>query len=488
VIAAGVFAVRLAQVRLFFEEPPAEHLEEKRSYLASLTAIDPTRAPNFIVILFDDLGWGDLSVQGNALIRTPRIDRAAEEGVRLTHFYSASPVCTPSRAALLTGRYPPRAGVRHHVFFPDESLVGTLRRVLGEPNELDRDEILLPEALAAAGYTTAMVGKWHLGGRPGHRPNDFGFQSWFGVLWSNDMWPLHLFRNDEIVERDGRPASLFGEHDEEDPLGPGGVDQSRLTERYTDEAIAFVEANRDRPFFLYVSHTAPHVPHYPSPDHAGASEGGVYGDVIEDLDRSTGAILDALSRLGLESNTLVLITSDNGADWSGSPGGLRGRKQETFEGGQRVPMIARWPGRLPAGAVTDAMAMNIDIFPTLLDLAGLPLPTDRTIDGRDMLPVLADGRASPHESLLYFPTLGGEPVAVRDARFKFRESTGQLGRDRPHLSALEGDAEAHDLRHKYPEVARRLSEVLEAAQREFDANPRGWKTAASPDPRSGSGD
>jgi arylsulfatase A-like enzyme len=477
--------VRLAQVKIFPAESVSARPVAKRSYLASVPRVDPSSAPNFVVIFFDDLGWGDLSVQGNRLIRTPHIDRAAEEGVRLTRFYSASPVCTPSRAALLTGRYPPRAGVSRHVFFPDESLVGTLRRVLGENNELPRDEILLPEALAAAGYATGMVGKWHLGGRPGHRPNDFGFQSFFGVLWSNDMWPLHLFRDDEVVERDERPRSLLGEHDEERPLGPGGVDQSRLTERYTDEGIAFIEANRDQPFFLYVAHSSPHVPHYPSADHAGESPGGVYGDVVEDLDRSTGAILDALTRLELDERTLVLITSDNGADWSGSPGNLRGRKGDTFEGGQRVPMIARWPGRLPPGVVSAEMAMNIDVFPTLLGLADVPLPADRPVDGRDLMPLLADGAASPHENLLFFPVLGGEPEAVRDARFKYRASTGQIGRSRPHLTLVDSDTEAHDLRHLYPDDTSRLAAVLEDARREFAENPRGWKQPPEPEPPDG---
>jgi len=466
---------RLAQATWFVSTSAPERMEEKERYLESLEAVDPQRVPNFVVIFFDDLGWGDLSVQGNALIDTPRIDRAAAEGLRLTHFYSASPVCTPSRAALLTGRYPPRAGVSQHVFFPDESWLGLARRAAGLANELPRDEVLLPEVLRAAGYATGMVGKWHLGGREGHRPPDFGFDEYFGLLWSNDMFPLDLYRGGEIIERDGRPKSAFGEHDEERPLGPGGVDQAELTQRYTDESIAFLERHRDQPFLLYVAHTFPHVPHYPAREHAGESDGGVYGDVVEDLDRSTGAILDALARLGLDDETLVLITSDNGADYGGSPGGLRGRKGEILEGGQRVPMIARWPGHVQAGESSDAMAMNIDVFPTLLGLAGLPLPTDRLIDGRDLTALLTQGAPSPHEQLFYFPVFGSLPEAVRDERFKLLRSSGVLGRDRPHMTRLDADRESHDLRSRYPETASRLAAALEAKREEFAQNLRGWR-------------
>jgi arylsulfatase A-like enzyme len=410
------------------------------------------------------------------MIATPRIDRAAAEGVRMNHFYSASPVCTPSRAALLTGRYPVRSGITQHVFFPADSPFGTLRLMLGARNELPADEITVAEALAAAGYATGMVGKWHLGGTPGHQPNDFGFQTYYGVLWSNDMQPLHIYRDREIEERDTTDVQPFRAYRHEDAeIENRGVDQSRLTELYTREAIAFLERHRDGPFFLYLSHTFPHVPLFASPEHAGESEGGLYGDVVEDLDRSTGAVLDALARLGLERDTLVLITSDNGADYNGSAGGLRGRKQETYEGGQRVPMIALWPERIPAGVVTGAMAMNIDFFPTLLGLADVPLPTDRIIDGHDLTSVWTEGAAGPHELLFYYPPIGEEPDAVRDARFKYLRSTGDEGRDRPHLSDVADDAEAHDLHRKHPEAARRLADALDAMQRGVAENPRGWR-------------
>ena len=236
--AASALAFRYVQTRFFYAPIPVERLEEKAAYLEAVPTVARDRAPNFVVVFFDDLGWGDLSSYGNRLIRTPRIDALATEGVRMTSFYSASPVCTPSRAALLTGRLPSRTRTEMNVFFPDTHPFGVLRQMMGWGNELPRDEILLAEALGAAGYATGMVGKWHLGGSPGHRPNDFGFDSWFGVLWSNDMTPLHVYRDGEIEEKGRResPWSIFRDADED---RGDGIDQRRLTERYTDEAIDF---------------------------------------------------------------------------------------------------------------------------------------------------------------------------------------------------------------------------------------------------------
>ncbi len=475
ILALLLAGLRWAQVELFYRPLAPERLEEKTRYLDGVPAA-AADAPSFVVIFFDDLGHGDLSSYGNQLVRTPAIDRAAAEGLRMTSFYSASPVCTPSRAALLTGRFPVRSHTDRHVFFSDESPIATLRKMLGLGNELIRDEILLPEVLRAAGYATGMVGKWHLGGIPGHRPTDFGFEDWFGVLWSNDMQPLHLYRGDEIEIRDETPRNFLRNfRDEDDPRELRGVDQRLLTRRYTEEAIRFLEAQGDRPFFLYLAHSLPHVPHFADPEFAGRSAGGVYGDVVEDLDRSTAAVLEALERLGLAEDTLVLITSDNGADYNGSPGFLRGRKGEVLEGGQRVPMIARWPGRIAPGQVTDAMGMNTDLFPTLLSLAGLPSPADRVLDGRDLTPVLTEGAGSPHEVLYYFPVSDGLPAGARGPRFKYLASTGDVGRDKPILTDLALDQEAHNLIGLFPEEGARLRAAVEELSASIEENPRGWR-------------
>ncbi len=470
--------LRWLQIQFFYQPLGGEHAEQKQLYLDGLEAIDPERAPNFVIVLFDDLGWGDLSSYGNAMIRTPRIDAAAAEGLRMTDFYSASPVCTPSRAALLTGRYPVRSHTHNHVFFGERSPIATARKMLGVGNELPRDEILLPEALRAVGYSTGMIGKWHLGGIAGHRPNDFGFDHYYGVLTSNDMQPLDLYRNDEIEVHDETPRVAMGAfRDEDEPIEMKGVDQRTLTRRYTDEAIRFVEENRDGPFLLYLSHSFPHVPHFADVAHAGESAAGLYGDVVEDLDRSTGALLDAIDRLGLTGDTVVLITSDNGADYNGSPGFLRGRKGDVYEGGQKVPMIVRWPGQVAPGVVSDAMAMNIDLFPTLLSLAGVPMPDDREIDGRDLSQLLLAREAakSPHDLLFYFPVIRGNvPAAVRSDRFKYLSSTGDIGRDKPILTDVHRDQENHNLIRRYANEGARLAEAVASFTAELAENPRGW--------------
>jgi arylsulfatase A-like enzyme len=479
VVSLAVLALRWLQVVFFYAPEGGERAEQKQIYLDTIDPVDRDRAPNFIVVLFDDLGWGDLSSYGSRLIRTPRIDSIAAAGLRMTDFYSASPVCTPSRAALLTGRYPVRSLTHNHVFFSETSPIATARKMLGVGNELPRDEILLPEVLAAAGYATGMIGKWHLGDIEGHLPNDFGFEDYYGVRTSNDMQPLHVYRNAEIeIEDQTERINLGAFRDEDSDIEMKGVDQRQLTRRYTEEAIRFVEKNRDRPFFLYLAHTSPHVPHFADPEHEGASPGGLYGDVVEDLDRSTGALLDALERLDLEGETLVLITSDNGADYNGSPGFLRGRKGEVYEGGQRVPMIAYWPGRVGPGRVSDTMAMNIDLFPTLLSLAGVGPPQDRVIDGRDLTPFLtSDGdEQGPHDFLFYFPVVrGSAPAAVRSAEFKYLASTGDTGRDKAILSDVHLDQENHNLIRRFPKEGARLAAALEEFRVELRGNPRGWR-------------
>lgn len=456
----------IARAALLHGEPATEHQSQKAAYLEAIKPLHG-KVPNIVVVLFDDLGYGDLSSYGNKLIKTPNIDAVAQRGVRLEEFYSASPVCTPSRASIMTGRYPTRSYAANHVFFPSDSPVATIRRSLGWANALPADEILLPEVLARAGYATGAFGKWHLGDQPGHRPNDFGFGQYFGILYSNDMNPTTLWRNREV----DTPADK--------------TDQATLAERITDEAIAFVRKNAGRPFFAYVPYTAPHLPHFPNPKHKGVSEGGTYGDVIEDLDSNVGRLLGTLKDLKLDDNTIVLVMSDNGGDYGGSVGNLRGRKGETFEGGQRVPAFVIWPGVTRPGTTSREMAMNIDLLPTILDALGVPLPGDRVVDGKDIRSILSGGR-TPHDFLYYVTTWSGQYEAVRDRTYKYRDivpNESPLGggtsvpyNAKPSLYALKLDNESLDVTARHPDEQARLKSQLDAFRALIAQNPRGWQT------------
>lgn len=339
--------------------------------LAHAAAPAAGRPPNIILIYCDDLGWGDLGCYGSRL-RTPNLDRMAREGTRFTHFYSANPVCSPSRAALLTGRYPTRVGVPR-VLFP--------RDTTGLPDS----ETTLAQVLKARGYKTMCVGKWHLGHLPQFLPTSRGFDAYFGIPYSNDMSPRVLLRNTETVEQE---ATL-----------------ETLTPRYTEQALQFIDRSQDSPFFLYLPHTYPHIPLGASARFRGRSPFGLYGDVIEELDWSTGEILSALKKHGLDENTLVLFSSDNGPWFQGSPGRLRGRKGMTWEGGVRVPLVARWPGRVPKGAECHAVASTMDVLPTVARLAGAALPNN-PLDGIDIWPLVSGRQSSlEREALLYFDNL-----------------------------------------------------------------------------------
>ena len=314
----------------------------RRTLLGTLAAAVPAAAqpapPNVVLIFCDDLGYGDIGVQGSS-IRTPHLDRMAAEGVRLTHFYSANPVCSPSRAALLTGRYPTRVGVPRVLFPVDKA-------------GLDRSEKTIANVLKARGYQTQCVGKWHLGHTPEYLPTARGFDHYFGIPYSNDMNPRLLLRDTETVEQE---ATL-----------------ETLTPRYTEAAVQFIEqsAKAAKPFFLYMPHTYPHIPLAASPKFRGKSPQGLYGDVIEEIDWSVGEILAAVKRSGQERNTLVIFTSDNGPWYQGSAGQLRGRKGSTLEGGVREPFIARMPGRIPKGLVSTAIGSSLDLMPTIIKLTG----------------------------------------------------------------------------------------------------------------------
>jgi arylsulfatase A-like enzyme len=350
------------------------------------------RRPNFVVILADDLGYGDVSGFGltKSPFQAPNLELMAAEGARLTSFYVPTPYCAPSRASLLTGRYPFRNGVVFNPA-PDAGI-----------NEvgLPASEITVAEHLRSAGYATCCIGKWHLGHTPQFLPRTQGFDEYFGILYSNDMRPVQLVQDDRVVEYP--------------------VVQATLTRRYTQRALGFVERScRDnRPFFLYLAHAMPHKPLAASEDfYTPETPDDLYADVIRELDWSVGQVLSRIRQLGVADNTMVLFLSDNGPWYGGSTGGLRGMKALTWEGGLRVPMIGWWPGRIPAGRTSDAIAGTIDVLPTVLKAAGLSWPDDRKIDGRDIWPLLTVPDAeSPHEAL--FSMQGPNLATVRSGRWR----------------------------------------------------------------------
>lgn len=413
----------------------------------STLAQDAAR-PNIVVLFADDLGYGDLSSYGHPTIRTPNLDRMAMEGIRLTSFYAAAPACTPSRAALLTGRYAVRVG---------------LPFVLGPESEngLPPEEITMAEALKDQGYRTMAVGKWHLGhAREAYLPTSNGFDTYFGLLYSNDMMP-------PWVETD-HPLELY--RDTQPTEYP--VNQRTLTKRYTEEVVRFITQEDDRPFFVYLAYAMPHLPLYASEEFQGRSRAGLYGDVIEEIDWSVGRLLQTLEDQGLDRNTIVIFTSDNGP-WSnmpdrmlqdgierwhaGSTGLLRGTKHTTYEGGVRVPGIARWPGHIPPGQVTAEMATTMDLYPTLLNAAGAPLPVDRRLDGNDIMSLL-DGTASESPTQTFFYFRNDELQGIREGRWKLRlEDPDQP----PELFDLEVDpSEQYNVAATHPDLVDRLRQRL----------------------------
>ncbi len=375
--------------------------------LALMGAIDPVVAapvapPNIVLILADDLGYGDLGCYGHAKFKTPHLDRLATEGARLTQFNTPAPFCAPTRASLLTGRYPFRHGLTGNPA-PD-----------GRPPEdvlhLPESEITLAQLFTRAGYASGMIGKWHLGhAQPEWLPTRRGFGEYFGILYSNDMRPVKLIEGDQPVEYP--------------------VVQATLTQRYTARAVDFIARHRARPFFLYLAHAMPHKPLAASAAFYRKSGAGLYGDVIAELDASVGEVLAQLDRLGLTENTLVIFTSDNGASYGGSTGGLRGAKGSSYEGGYRVPCLARWPGKIPRGHVSHAPAVTMDLFATVLKVAGVPAPSDRVIDGRDLMSLFTSAAPSPHDVILGH--LGAQVATVRDARWKLHVQPGRDARAKP---------------------------------------------------------
>jgi arylsulfatase len=455
--------------------------------LATPSLADPSgpsgtqRPPNIVIIFTDDQGYGDVGVFGARGFETPHLDRMAREGMRFTSFYTAQPVCSASRAALLTGCYPNRIGI-----------TGALSP--GSKTGISPAEVTLAELCRARGYATAIFGKWHLGHHREFLPTRHGFDEFCGIPYSNDMWPLHpdlvklppdaeerkrrypglpLFEGEEIVNSNVKPE-----------------DQATFTTLFTQRAIRFIRENRERPFFLYVPHPMPHVPLFVSDRFRGRSKQGLYGDVIMEIDWSVGEILRTLKECDLDRNTLVLFTSDNGpwlsyGNHAGSTGPLREGKGSTWEGGVRVPCIMRWPGRIPAGAICDEPVMTIDIFPTVAALIDAKLPAHQ-IDGKDIGSLMSGmpGVRSPHE-VLFFYYHRNDLEALRAGRWKlvfphqYRSLTGAPGRDgQPagytqqicelELYDLETDiGERRNVIAEHPDVVARLQAFAESAREDL---------------------
>ncbi|MBX3177791.1 MAG: sulfatase [Candidatus Hydrogenedentes bacterium] len=418
--------------------------------------------PNVVLIFTDDQGYGDVGCYGAEGYATPNLDALAAEGARFTDFYVPAPVCTPSRGALMTGSYPMRIGLGHRVLFP-YSTYG-----------LHPDETTLAEVLRGSGYATGMVGKWHLGHHPPFLPARQGFDHYFGIPYSNDM-NGHLYKHLDFL---APPLPLMrGEYViENDP------DQRYLTRRFTEDAVRFIDENRDRPFFLYLAHAMPHVPIYASEAFLGSTEHGLYGDVIAEVDWSVGEIVRALDAAGIAENTLIIFTSDNGQApgnrrapqgeyTGGSAGPLRGHKNTTWEGGMRVPCIMRWPARIPPGTVVTELATTMDLLPTVAGVAGAPLP-EVTLDGRNILPLMRGdaGAKSPHDAFYYYRD--NRLQAVRSGGWKLhvhRPEWAEEGHDgAPLLFNLRDDiGETTDVAAAHPEVVRALQERAEAARAEL---------------------
>ncbi len=447
-----------------------------------------TERPNFVVVFTDDQGFADAGCFGGTHVATPRLDRLAAEGMRLTSFCVSQGACTPSRASLMTGCYANRVGLPA-VLFPKDR-VG-----------LAPAETTIAELLRGAGYATGAFGKWNLGHLPEHLPTRHGFDEYAGLPYSNDMWP---FGHDGAPsERKAQyPPLRWVEGEEAADTITTLEDQARLTGRLTARAVDFVERHRDEPFFLYLAHPMPHVPIAASEALRGATGLGPYADVIAEIDASVGAVVDALDRLGLSERTLVVFASDNGpwlefGNHAGSAGPLREGKGSAFEGGVRVPCIARWPGRIPAGSTSDRLASTIDLLPTFAARAGVALP-DRAIDGVDLSALLfGDPGAEPRATFLYW--YDGWLHAVREGRWKlhvphdYRSHEGlapgrdgfpgptKRGRIETALFDLDADlGETTDVAAAHPEVVARLSELAERARAELGDGPRRGRVQREP--------
>ena len=406
---------------------------------------------NVIIIFADDLGYGDLGCYGSTVNRTPRLDQMAEQGMRFTDFYVGSSVCSPSRAALMTGCYPKRIGL--------DSGLDYCVLMPGDPIGLDPGTFSLPRMFSNAGYSTKMVGKWHLGDQPEFLPTRHGFDSYFGLPYSNDMLPDHP-ANDRFHFP---PLPLM----QDEAVTETDPNQASLTDRYTAEAVRFIEerAESKTPFFLYLAHMYVHLPIHTPMKYEASSNNGAYGAAVEHMDQSTGVILDTLKKLGIDEDTLVIFTSDNGSNGAdgGSNAPLRGTKGTTWEGGLREPCIMRWPDHIPAGAVCSEISTTMDLLPTLAGLVNGEIPADHVLDGKDICALMQGGETarSPHEAFFYYGREDHTLHAVRSGKWKLHLLLSEL-------YDLENDsAEQHNVYADHPDIVAQLTTFANSCRQEL---------------------
>ena len=426
----------------------------------------PSAKPNIVILFIDDMGYGDIGPFGNKVNQTPHLDRMAEEGIKFTQFYVANTACTPSRSALLTGTYAHRIGMDGG----NGNLVVTFP---GDKRGLNPNEITIAEMLRENGYATGCFGKWHLGDQPQFMPLAQGFDTYFGIPYSNDMWPLHTSKN-PITKRKYEPLPVMSQ-DQAVAHVEDGVDQSLLAEVFTDKAIAFIKKNQKKPFFCYIPHAHVHKPRYARPEYLKRAEGNVDRAHVEEIDDSTGRVLHTLKDLKLDRNTLVIFTSDNGAASGMSSGPLRGGKGgPKYEGHMRVPTLAWWPGTIPAGSISKEIGVTTDLLPSLAKLTVSKVPDDRIIDGKDISDVLLGKKdaQSPHQLHYY------ENEGIRRGDWKLVKKGS-----RSELYDLSKDpGERKDLSRNHPELVKELNRALHKHAASIAANLRPAGFAKHPKP------
>lgn len=479
VLAAAVataIAYPVVKIAAYEQSTSAEHLQAKNVYLNDLSlqsaTLSETERPNIVFMVLDDMGYGDLSSYGSKAIQTPNIDALAAGGLKLNNYYTAAPSSTPSRASMMTGRYPQKSGLIG-VVWPEGHPLNNALKLIDLTTYMPEDEILLPEIMKASGYQTSMIGKWHIGEAEPAKPHNRGYEEFYGAYFSNDMPGYTIWHNEDVAI-------------------PTPVDQTKLNAAYFDKAESMIENySDDKPFFMYFAHAFPHVPLFAPEEELGKSDAGLYGDVMRTIDDRVGQMVEKLKAEGKYENTVFVITSDNGAWFDGDAGDTRGRKFTTFDGGQRVPFIVSWPAKIKQGQEVDSLVSGVDMLPTFAALAGVKeMPQDRIIDGFDLTKMFKGDikgyEANNSNRKIWFPN-AMRFDAFRDDNFKYRgpytmysnglgDAIDMRKLQEPNLYDYAFDMrESYDVTLKYPEITAKMAKELEAKNQEIIDNPRGWK-------------